>query len=66
MAGLEDLVLRLEAVTNKLEGLVKNADICETEKQQTVQEITENLDENSKNSEENVSKHLDAGTQPVL
>jgi hypothetical protein len=66
MAGLEDLVLRLEAVTNKLEGLVKNANICETEKQQTVQEITENLDENSQNSEENVSKHLDAGTQPLL
>ena len=65
-AALEDLVLRLEAVTNKLECLVKNANICETEKQEILLEITEKSDDNSKNSEQNVSELLDAGTQPFL
>jgi hypothetical protein len=66
-AALEDLVLRLEAVTNKLECLVKNANICETEKQEILLEITEKSDDNSKNSEQqNVSELSDAGTQPFL
>ena len=66
MATLEDLVVRLEVVTNKLEGLVKNANIRETEKQEIVTEIMENSNENSKNLEQTVSEVLDAGTQPLL
>ena len=66
MATLKDLVVRLEVVTNKLEGLVKNANIRETEKQEIVTEIMENSNENSKNLEQTVSEVLDAGTQPLL
>jgi hypothetical protein len=59
-AALEDLVVRLEAVTNKLESLVKNTNICEAEQQELFSEITENSHENTTI----MSKVLAAGTQP--
>ena len=61
-ASLEDLVLRLESVTARLERLAENKNICKTEKQEIDSEMTENCVEISKNSEPN-GQVLDAGTQ---
>ena len=63
-ATLEDLVLRLENVTARLESLAQNTDICTAEKLATDLEITENCAEISKNSEPN-EPVLDAGTQAL-
>ena len=61
---LENLVLRLEAVTNRLESLVKNTNVDEKERQ----EISSNVQEPAVNSgrmhSQSVSEDEAAGTSP--
>ena len=63
-AALDDIVVRLEAVTSRLESLFTNTNIRETEKVETVLETTEKLQENSQNPELN-SEVLNVAGNPA-
>ena len=63
-AALDDIVVRLEAVTSRLESLFTNTNIRETEKVGTVLETIEKSQENSQNPELN-SEVLDVAGNPA-
>ena len=61
-APLEDLVLRLEAVTSRLESLAQSTSISKTKKREISLEIAEKTAENSENPAAGVAS--EQGTKP--